>query len=137
MGHHIDGDTNCNWRTWNSPKGLIMETGRAVNRGTNRDYSSYNIVEISQNSEESPGNLRRLAIAPTPVKNPQHLCEELARSEIIIIIILSFQIRGQVDTIQTTVLLRLARILSRVLETWGDLLSLRLQWQTSCLRWWE
>ena len=33
----------------------------------------------------------------------------------------------QVETIQTTVLLRTARILRRVLENWVDLLSLRLQ----------
>ena len=37
---------------------------------------------------------------------------------------------GRVETIQMTVLLRTARILRRVLETWGDLLSLRLQWKT-------
>ena len=37
---------------------------------------------------------------------------------------------GLVETIQTTALLRMARILRRVLETWGDLLSLRLQWKT-------
>ena len=39
------------------------------------------------------------------------------------------EIRGQAETIQTTALLRLTRILGRVLETWGDLLSLRLQWK--------
>ena len=33
------------------------------------------------------------------------------------------EIRERLETIQTTVLLRLARILRRVLETWGDLLS--------------
>ena len=37
---------------------------------------------------------------------------------------------GGVETIQTTTLLRTARILRRVLETFGDLLSLRLQWKT-------
>ena len=34
---------------------------------------------------------------------------------------------GRVETIQMTALLRTARILRRVLETWGDLLSLKLQ----------
>ena len=34
-------------------------------------------------------------------------------------------IRGRVETIQTTALLRSARIMRRVLETWGGLLSLR------------
>ena len=40
------------------------------------------------------------------------------------------EIRGQVETNQTTTLLRSARILRRVLETWGDLLLLKLQWKT-------
>ena len=44
---------------------------------------------------------------------------------------------GRVETIQTTVLLRTARILRRVLETWVDLLSLKLQWKTICLHWCE
>ena len=36
------------------------------------------------------------------------------------------KVGGQVKTIQTTALLRKARILRRVLETWGDFLSLKL-----------
>ena len=40
------------------------------------------------------------------------------------------EIRRRVKTIQTTVLLRSTRILRRVPETWGDLLSLKLQWKT-------
>ena len=37
------------------------------------------------------------------------------------------EVGGRVETIQTTSLLRTARILRKVLETCGDLLSLRLQ----------
>ena len=40
------------------------------------------------------------------------------------------EIRGRVETIQTMALLRSARVLRRVLETWGDLLSLNFQWET-------
>ena len=40
------------------------------------------------------------------------------------------EVGGRVETIQTTALLRTVRILRRVLETWGDLLSLKLQWKT-------
>ena len=36
------------------------------------------------------------------------------------------EIRGRVKTIQTSAFLRSAKILRRVLETWGDLLSLKL-----------
>ena len=38
-----------------------------------------------------------------------------------------FEIRGYTKTIQTIALLRSARILRRVLKTWKDLLSLKLQ----------
>ena len=41
------------------------------------------------------------------------------------------EICEKIQTIQTTVLLRTARILRKVLVSWGDLLSLKLQWKTS------
>ena len=47
------------------------------------------------------------------------------------------EVGGRVETIQTTAWLKTARILRRVLETWGDLLSLNLQWKTISLRWCE
>ena len=47
------------------------------------------------------------------------------------------ELGGRVETIQTTALLKTARILRRVLETWGDLQSLNLQWKTISLRWYE
>ena len=40
------------------------------------------------------------------------------------------EVGGRVDTIQMTVLLKTARILRRVLESWGDLQSLNLQWKS-------
>ena len=40
------------------------------------------------------------------------------------------EVGGRMETIQTTALLRTARILRRELETWGDLLSLSLPWKT-------
>ena len=40
------------------------------------------------------------------------------------------EVGERVETIQTTALLRTARILRRVLETWGYLQSLRLHWKT-------
>ena len=41
------------------------------------------------------------------------------------------EVGRRVETIQMTALLRMARILRRVLETRGDLLSLKLQWKTT------
>ena len=40
------------------------------------------------------------------------------------------EVGGWMETIQTRALLKTARIPRRVLETWGDLLSLNLQWKT-------
>ena len=40
------------------------------------------------------------------------------------------EVGGRVETIQTTALMKTARLLRRVLETWGDLLSLNLQSKT-------
>ena len=42
-----------------------------------------------------------------------------------------FEVGRCVKTIQTTALLRTARIPRRVLETWGDLLSLKLQYSST------
>ena len=47
------------------------------------------------------------------------------------------EVGGRVETIQTTALLRTARILKRVQETWGDLLSLKHHWKTTSSRWCE
>ena len=47
------------------------------------------------------------------------------------------EVGGRVETIQTTALLKTARILRRVPETWGVLLSLNLQWKSISLRWCE
>ena len=40
------------------------------------------------------------------------------------------EVGGRVQTTQTTALLKMARILRRVLETWGDLLLLNLYRET-------
>ena len=40
------------------------------------------------------------------------------------------EVSRRVETIQTTALLKTARILRRVEETWGDLMSLKIQWKT-------
>ena len=34
-------------------------------------YPNYSIVEIGQNTEKSPGDLKRLAVAQTPEENHQ------------------------------------------------------------------
>ena len=40
------------------------------------------------------------------------------------------EIIGRIETIKITELLRLTKIPRRVMETWGNLLSLKFQWKT-------
>ena len=47
------------------------------------------------------------------------------------------EVGWRLETIQTTTLLRTARILRSVLETWGDLLSLKLQWKPKLRLMWK
>ena len=47
------------------------------------------------------------------------------------------EIGGRTETIQTAALLRTARILRRFLETWGEMLLLKLQWKNTSLHWCE
>ena len=47
------------------------------------------------------------------------------------------EVGGRVETIQMTALLRTSRILRRVLEIWGDLQSLKLQWKATSRYWCE
>ena len=47
------------------------------------------------------------------------------------------EVGGRVETIKTIALLKTTRILRRVLETWGDLLSLKLPWKNITYRWCE
>ena len=49
-------------------KGLVEGLGNKRTSGDNPNYSN---VEISQNTEKSPGELRRLIITQTPVKDHQ------------------------------------------------------------------
>ena len=51
-----------------SPK-VGTRTGGLGSKRTSRDHYNYSIVEISQNTEKSLGDLRRLAVIQTPVRN--------------------------------------------------------------------
>ena len=52
-------------------KGFVKITGRIGNKNMSGDHLNDSIVKISQNTEKSPGDLRRLAVAQTPVKDYQ------------------------------------------------------------------
>ena len=50
-------------------KRLVQGLGGFRNKMTSGDDSNNTIVEIGQNTEKSPGDLRRLAVTQTPVEN--------------------------------------------------------------------
>ena len=112
MDHESDVDMNCNWCAQNCPQSFGEMSGRGGNWRTSRDHSNYSIFKVGQNTEKSHGDLSKLSIIQTPVKD-QHWCEKLVRN------IIS------------------NRIITIVMEIWGDLLSLRLQWKTTIWLWWE
>ena len=68
MEHKNNRDTNGNWYIWNNPQRLEKGIGIVGNRGTNRDHPNSCIVKIDQNTEESPEDLRSLAVTQTLVK---------------------------------------------------------------------
>ena len=53
----------------NVPKYMVKGTGRAGNRRSSRDHPNHGIAQIGQNTEKSPGDLRRLSVTRTPVKD--------------------------------------------------------------------
>ena len=53
---------------------------------TSRDHPNFSIIEIGQNTEKSPGELRKLAAPLTPVKD--HPLTLLGKTIIIIIIVI-------------------------------------------------
>ena len=61
--------TNCNWCVWNSNKRIIKGTRGLGSWRTSGDYPNDSIVENGQNTKKSLGDLRRLAVTQTPVKN--------------------------------------------------------------------
>ena len=69
--HESDDYTNCNWCSWYCHQRIGTRAGELGNNGTGGDNPNYCIVEIGQNTEKSPSDLRRLAITQSPVKNHQ------------------------------------------------------------------
>ena len=66
-----EGDTNYDWRARYSHQRIGTETGGLRVKRTSGDHSNYSIVEISQNTKKSPGDLTKFAVTQTPVENHQ------------------------------------------------------------------
>ena len=63
MEHESDGYTSC--------KGLVKITYGLGSKRTNGDLSNYGIAEIGQNTVKSSGDLWRLVVTQTLVKDHQ------------------------------------------------------------------
>ena len=80
-----DNYTNCNWCFGHSNQRITKGTGGVGSGWTNGDHPNNNIIENGQNTEKSLGDLRRLAVAQTPVKDHQLRLMWKTPMEIIII----------------------------------------------------
>ena len=61
-------------KLWNMRVTLIPVV-RVGNRRMNRDHTNNSIVEIDKNTEMSPGDLKRLAVTQTHVKDHRLMLE--------------------------------------------------------------
>ena len=62
----IDGDTNCNWCPRNDPQRLAKGIGK---QRASEVHPVLSIIKIGQNTEKSPGDLKRLAVTSAGVIN--------------------------------------------------------------------
>ena len=67
MEHEGDGATNCDWSTWDNFHRISKGTGRLRNKRKSGDHPDY-VINIGQNTEKNPANLRRLTVIQTSVK---------------------------------------------------------------------
>ena len=63
--------TTCNWCSWYSHQKIGKKTKGLSKKKTSGDTPNYSIVEIGQNTEKTPWDLRGLVAAQTPVKDHQ------------------------------------------------------------------
>ena len=66
--HESDNYTSCNRYFCYSHQKIIKGTRGLGNNRTNVDHPNYYIIENSQNTEKSPGDLRRVNVTRTPAK---------------------------------------------------------------------
>ena len=70
--HESQGNNNCSCCARNGPKEPEERTGEIENQWKNRNHpDNNNVAEISLNIETRPGDLRRLAVPQTSVKEYQ------------------------------------------------------------------
>ena len=83
--HEGNGDTGYNWYVRNDSQSLGNSDRKARYNSSIREHRNYSILKIGQNTEKSPGDLRRLAVTQTPLKDRQQVLVWIARLIIIMI----------------------------------------------------
>ena len=69
--HESNNCANCDWCVRHSNQSIIKRPGGLGSWQISRDYPNDSFAEDGQNTETSPGNVRRLAVTLTLVKNHQ------------------------------------------------------------------
>ena len=65
----IDVYTKCNWCSGFNHRRINKGPGGLGNKRPSEYHPKYCTIEIGENTEKSPGDLRRLAVTQTPVKD--------------------------------------------------------------------
>ena len=71
MEHESDNCINCDWCFWHGNLRITQGPGGFGSWWPCGDHPNDSITEDGQNTEKSPGDLRRLAVTQSPVKDHQ------------------------------------------------------------------
>ena len=71
MEHEDDNYTNYDWCFWYRNKRIIKGAGGFGRWRPSGEHPKDSIIENGQNTEKTPGDMRRLALTQTPVKAHQ------------------------------------------------------------------
>ena len=69
--HESDDYTSCGWCSLYSHQEIGIGTKGLRDKRMSGDHPNYSVVEIVQNTEKSPGDLRRLGVTQSPVESYQ------------------------------------------------------------------
>ena len=71
MEHESDRCTNCKCCSRYCHQRIATRTEGLKNKTSSGENPNYRIIKIGQNTEKSPGNLKRLADTQIPIRNYQ------------------------------------------------------------------
>ena len=124
MKHESDDCTNCDWCFWHSNWRIIKGAGRFGSWRTSGAHPNDSVIEDGQNTEKSHGDLRRLTVTQTPVKNHQLTLMWKTLKEYIMITILIIGVHWRTSLISSSLILQectscLARLIWLIYELRG------------------